>query len=438
MRVIPLQSLAVPEKRQRQHYDPEALSNLCDDIAENGLHHAPVVRDLPDGSIMLVAGERRRRAIEGLAEAGIAIRYDGRDIPLDHLPVVTVGEVSAVGAFKIEYGENFIREDLTWQEAAVVLAELNTILKAEAEAEGRKHFYVDTAEVAADRKLRGTTLQTTAQTAVRNAVVLAQHLNDPAVAKAKTATEAVKIVEKKVREDHYRQLAERLGASQTTYRHKLVQGHALLKLREMPVGQFDCIVADPPYGIEAHKFGEQSDGRAFDDSYEGWLALMQGLAPELLRVAKSEAHAYIFCDIRNFNELRAIFLQADWYVWETPLIWYKSDLSGTLPRPEHAPRRVYESILYAIRGDKRVTNVYSDVLAYPTTSGQKLHPDQKPVSIYVDLLRRSCRPGSVVLDPCCGSGTIFPAANQLQLTATGIENEPVAFAIASTRLREQH
>jgi DNA modification methylase len=61
---------------------------------------------------------------------------------------------------------------------------------------------------------------------------------------------------------------------------------------------------------------------------------------------------------------------------------------------------------------------------------------QKPVDLYRDFLMRSCRAGDSVLDPFCGSGTIFAAAHGLKVKATGIEVDRIAYGISVMRLGE--
>lgn len=434
MRIVPIASIAVSANRQRQEFDPEALSDLCDDIAERGLLHPVVVRADGEGYI-LVAGERRLRAISDLAEAGITIRHDDQEIPLDSVPVATLGDLSPIEAEEAELSENINRADLTWQERAQAEARLHTLRTAQAEARGEKQTYLATAEELAGRPLKGTTEQSYAQTIVKQSVVVAKHLDDPEVAAAKTPREAFKIVQRKAEEKHYQSIAAQLSTVQTHERHTLVKGDAREKLLEVPSDTFDCLLTDPPYGIDAQDFGTQvSNSHKFDDTYETWQKTMPLLATEGYRACHAQAHAYVFCDPRRFEELKGFFQAAGWDCWSTPLIWIKPG-SGMLPRPEHGPRRSYETILYALKGDKKVTGVFSDVLIYPPEK-TTIHPDQKPVLVYADLLRRSTRPGNFVLDPFAGSGTIFVAANKLQLTATGIEGEDTSYAISVERMKE--
>jgi site-specific DNA-methyltransferase (adenine-specific) len=432
--IVPIASIVVPESRDRKEFEPEALSDLCDDIALNGLQHAPVVR-AENGSFVLVSGERRLRAITDLASAGVCIRHGEESIPLDHIPVTNFGALTHRQAKIMELHENIKRKDLAWQERIEAEAQLHQERSEEAAEQGKQQTYIATAEELMGKTLRGSTEQAYAITQVRTSVILAPHLKDPEVAKAANPKEALKIVQKKATEEHYRKVAQQLGSTQTTERHSLLFGKAEELMPGLLQEHFDCLLCDPPYGIGAQNFGTQvSNEHKFDDSYEYWQKLMPKLAHEAMRFCKPQAHAYVFCDPQLFSELRAFFATAGWNVWRTPLIWDKG--TGMLPRPDHGPRRCYEAILYAIKGDKTTTGVHGDVLRY-SPEKTTIHPDQKPVDLYVDLLRRSVRPGQLVIDTFAGSGTIFVAADKLQLTATGIESEQISYALSTERLNRK-
>jgi DNA modification methylase len=122
-----------------------------------------------------------------------------------------------------------------------------------------------------------------------------------------------------------------------------------------------------------------------------------------------------------------------WYVHRTPLINYKLD-GSRVPLPENGPQRKWELILYAIKGWRKVTRIYSDVIE--TRGDENLaHGAQKPVALFENLLKRSIRPGDTVLDPFGGTGTLFPAAHNLLVCATVIELDPVYAGTAAARLK---
>lgn len=202
--------------------------------------------------------------------------------------------------------------------------------------------------------------------------------------------------------------------------------------------KIDVILTDPPYGMNAHKFnsgaGKMSNiEHHYDDSYEAWQELMSLWCPLSYQVCKLQAHAYIFCDIDRFHELRELMQDAGWYVFRTPMICVKPG-SGRVPLPDQGPRRQWECLLYAIKGKKPVTHIYPDVIS--TTADEQLsHGAQKPVALYKNLLQRSVRPGDVILDSFGGTGTLIPAAHSFQCKAVVLEQEEEYYATCVERLK---
>lgn len=76
------------------------------------------------------------------------------------------------------------------------------------------------------------------------------------------------------------------------------------------------------------------------------------------------------------------------------------------------------------------------VLQVPSCHGYAVHPTQKPEGIVRPLLRYSCAPGGVVLDPFTGSGTTLAVAKQEGRRAIGIEINEEFCAIAAKRLAQ--
>ena len=127
--------------------------------------------------------------------------------------------------------------------------------------------------------------------------------------------------------------------------------------------------------------------------------------------------------------------ELNWYVWPKPLIWFKGVNSGIAPRPDHGPRNTYEAIMYCIKGDKEVKIKNSvDVIDIPHERGID-YAAHKPADLYAELIKRSCEPGDFVLDPVCGSGPIFGAAEECRVTAVGIDSSKVAISLCYERLK---
>lgn len=449
-----LSQITIAENRQRQEFDPDALQELGNSIEDRGLLHAPVMREV-DGKLFLVAGERRLKAIEQIYALGGSFMYNGALVPEGAVPYVTLGELTPLEAEEAELDENLRRKDLTWQEHAAALKRLHELRQAQAtkranaaldrgenpDTEGgdfKVHTVADTAREilphTADLSSHelGGRLQR-----VQRELIVARHLKDPDVAKAKTVEDAFKILKKKEAVEKNLALSAQVGKTFSAKDHTLRNASCLDELVKPEYqGRYDVILSDPPYGMGADDFGDGA-GRLvnsehhYDDSYEAWQKLMWDFTYLSAKVTKPQAHAYLFCDIDRFHELKEMMQKAGWYVFRTPLINHKLN-SGRVPLPEHGPRRCYEIILYAIKGNKPVTHIYPDVMATQADDNMT-HGAQKPVAAYQNLLQRSVRPGDEVLDAFAGSGTLLPAAHSLQCKATVLEQEPEYFAMCVKR-----
>ena len=431
MQTIHESKIIITADRQRKEFEPRAMSELSEAIAARGLMHPIVLRETPEGFV-LVAGERRWRAIRDMRMLGGQLKFNGETIPDGEIPYVTLGQLTPLQAEEAELEENLHRKDLTWQENAAAMAKLHSLRSRQAQAEGRVHTVADTAMETKGRSDGGY------QAAVRKDLVVSKYLHVPEIAKAKTADEAFKIIKRQEETQRNLALATEVGKTFTQAVHELHNTNCLSWMRAADENQFDVILTDPPYGMGADSFGDASGKLSgiehhYKDDADSWRALMSEWCPLSYRIAKPQAHAYVFCDLDNFHELKRMMTQAGWWVTRTPFICTKPN-SGRVPHPEHGPRRQWEMILYAIKGKKVTTGIHPDVITTMADPNMS-HGAQKPVALYVDLLKRSVRPGDVVLDSFAGSGTVFPAAHSLKCKAVGIEMNPEYYSLCLQRMK---
>lgn len=412
MQLLHLDKIIISENRQRRNFDPTQIWELADSIESKGLMHPPVVRE--DGT--LVAGERRLQAMKYLHESGRKFKYNMDELAQGVIPVTYMEELSEDLLFEAELEENLLRVDLTWQERADAIAKLHALRVKQ----NPKHTQQETArEVSGQGNLNQTTL-------VRDKIILAKHLDDPDVAKAKTEKEAIKIVEKKLKHAHRQKIAEAYKNQEIKSRHTFKQGDALELLAELPDEKFSVILTDPPYGMGADTFGDMSsNAHRYNDSKEWLQASIPTITKEFYRVAAAQAHLYLFCDVEHFAFIKGELAAAGWKVWRTPLVWDKGN-QGMLPDPNRGPRRTYELIVYAIKGGMETLKVAApDIIRVTNAREDNDHAAKKPVALYSELLSRSALPGSHVLDAFCGSGPIFPAAQAADCIATGFELDSI-------------
>lgn len=420
MQTIRVDLIEVPENRIRKAFDIEQLDELRASIISKGLMQPIVLRN--DGKT-LVAGERRLRAIKMMHKLNESFYCDGNPVDVDHVPFVLLSDLSEHDYLEAELEENAARVDLSWQETTHALAQLDKFKKEQ----NHEWTTSDTAEA-----VFGTRGGSYNQK-VSDAVAISKHMADPEVAKCKTKKEALTVVKRKNEIFNRKILAETVGGGVKS-QHELIIGDCLGELAELEPHQFDVIITDPPYGVDADKFNEQATIKhTYKDDKESFIHLVDVIALEGSRITKDKAHLYMFCDFRNFHYIASIFTACNWDVMPWPLIWYKGS-SGMLPKPDHWPRKSYECILYAIKGNKPVeSRAALDVINIPHEEN-RLHSAQKPVELYVNLLRRSCLTGDKIIDPFCGTGTVFKACTKLDLVAMGIELDPETAAIAKSNM----
>ncbi|MHC9083495.1 ParB/RepB/Spo0J family partition protein [Luteimonas sp. RIT-PG2_3] len=109
LRTLPVDAMRAGKYQPRKHWDPDKLTELAESIKAQGVIQPIVVRQLPDRTYEIIAGERRWRASKeaGLSEIPVVIRK------VDDRTVVAMALI-----------ENIQREDLNPLEEAQALQRL--------------------------------------------------------------------------------------------------------------------------------------------------------------------------------------------------------------------------------------------------------------------------------------------------------------------------
>jgi len=358
-----------------------------------------------------------------LSVFGGKLRYQGEEIPEGYVPFTELGNSSTVAIMEAELEENLMREDLSVHEEAAARASLHRLRSIT----NTTQTLTDTANELSKPGARLKAMD------IRDALLIDQHADDPDVAKAKTKKDVMKIIERKQRTALNEKLAEEFKrTTQSSSPHNLAEVDMVQWMETYESESIDVICTDPPYGVDAQNFNAQ-DGiiHEYDDTRETFERIISTIAVQGYRVCKREAHAYIFHDFANWAFIRSGMEAAGWSVWPRPIIWSKGN--GLLARPDFGPRYTYECILFASKGDRKVRLVAPDVIDVRTLWRQKRGAEKSAV-LYHDLLARSVSPGDTVLDPCCGLGPIFPAANELNVRAIGLDIDPAAIGYAIKRM----
>jgi DNA modification methylase len=192
--------------------------------------------------------------------------------------------------------------------------------------------------------------------------------------------------------------------------------NALDGLRSLEDNSVDCVVTDPPYGVE-YESHRDTDRESFPDEEADTFALLDDVFAELERVCKANAHVYVFFSMNRIESVREVAGE-HFDVTPTPLIWAKRNHAPTRDAErgfEKMYAHQYEPILMCRleNGDSRRLNggVSSNLLQYGRPSGgDRWHDAQKPRALLAELITNSTGKRETVLDPFAGSGSTLLAA----------------------------
>lgn len=425
MHLILDEQIQIADARIRKEFNDGAIAELAQSIASKGLMNPVTVRKA-GAHVVLVAGENRIRAIRKLHAEKVRFFCNSVPVPPNHIPALYINELDPILALEAELEENTKRRDLTWQECAEARKKLFELRKVQAEAEGRAYTLNDLS-----KELEVAGADSTSTRNLQREMVVAQFLDRPGVREAKTLKDALGAVKKHTEGFLMEALGETLTEAAVKTEHTFIEGDALVELTRLPGGLFSCICTDPPYGIGIQDAGSMvANAHHYNDSPEVLEGILDVAPQELFRIAAPQAHLYWFCDFRWFAAIKEALEGAGWSVHYRPMIWWKRG-KAMAPDIVRLPKSEYECIVFANKGGKPLLRVSGDVIS--TTYGSDLLQAEKPKELYCDLISRSALPGERIIDPFCGSGVIFSAADELRLSATGIEMDPARADFARIR-----
>jgi len=420
--------------RQRREIPKHSLDELKESILKNDLLHAPVVQE-QGSKFILVAGERRLRAIDAIAAEGKDFHYNKHKFPPGTLPVVLLNEaLNDIQRAEIELAENVDRVDLPWQDRVAALAYIHNMRKA---TNPNQTIRETVREIVAERVVelsgpQGGQAESTMLRSIRQATIINEHLNLPEIAKARNATEAFNLIVSNQQRAFEAELIRRGRKKVVTL--EVRHGSLLDILPKLDANQFDTILCDPPYGIGVDTGGFRQRTvihHNYEDTPDVAKTLLTCILTEGFRISKSRAHVFIFCDIDMFGWLKESAIRVGWDPFRTPITWIKSDSEGMAPWGREGFRRTTEWIFFARKGQKGLIHSPVDVLRHNRVArDEREYGPEKPVPLLKELLSCSTLPGDYILDPCCGSGSSLVAARELNMRALGIEVDEKAYNLS--------
>lgn len=213
----------------------------------------------------------------------------------------------------------------------------------------------------------------------------------------------------------------------------LIHGDALEILPTLERGTVSTVLTDPPYIIGAVSAGTMASKSG------GWADMMNSSMwfsawyRECDRLLHRKGSMWTFANWRTVPVIMRAALDAGLPI-TSMMVWDKEWIG---PGGQQGLRPSYELCALMAQPDFAIPNRgIADVMRHKV-GGYKEHghPAEKPVGLMRRILEAAAaEPGSVVLDPFAGSGTVAVAARALGLRCISIEAEEKWCDVAISRL----
>lgn len=231
---------------------------------------------------------------------------------------------------------------------------------------------------------------------------------------------------------------------------KLMYGDCLERMKEIPSGSVDMILADPPYGTTQCK----------------WDSIIP-LAPmweQLKRIIKPNG-AVVMTAAQPFTSV-LVCSNLKWFKYDWT--WRKPKGTGHLNAKKQPMRDKEDVVVFCsgqsvynpqmatgepfgkktgmaqqsgvtgkhgcFRNENRGTRYPKQVLEFGVVERGTVHPTQKPVVLMEYLIKTYTNEGETVLDFCMGSGTTGVACINTEREFIGIEMDADFFQVATDRI----
>ena len=326
-----------------------------------------------------------------------------------HIDVVRKDHVPALLAREIELEANIQREDMSWEEKARALADLDTLKRANDPNWTQRA----TVELAGVRPA-----------AVSEATKLVKMIElFPEIAKnAKNHTQAVAMANAKAKQILRKDAVRNTPLEYTDIDKKILLGDSVDLIKRIPDESFHAVITDPPFGIDYDKRRENdvASMNSYKDDADNYRRILS-MAPDIYRVLKPDGWLVWFFGMSWYQEAKEAFRDAGFTVDELPIVWDRTQGRTFTLRPDRYFARGYDVALHCFKGDPQIVQRGKpNVLSIAPVGTSELMVE-RPVELYAELIRRLTVPGEIVADFFVGSGSCPAAAASNGRDFFGIE-----------------
>lgn len=203
----------------------------------------------------------------------------------------------------------------------------------------------------------------------------------------------------------------------------------MIGMKNMEDNSVDITLTDIPYGeVSRNSNGlrdlDKEDADVFDLD-------MNELLSEILRVTAGQV--IVFCGREQFSEIYSFFAKEKGTT--RPLIWEKSN-----PSPMNGQYVYLSGVELAVwfkpRGWKTFNPHCKNTVFRHSNGTRKIHPTQKNIDLWKELIIDNTDEGQVVFDPFMGSATTALASMELKRNFYGFELSKEYYDLSLGRITE--
>jgi site-specific DNA-methyltransferase (adenine-specific) len=208
--------------------------------------------------------------------------------------------------------------------------------------------------------------------------------------------------------------------------NSIANGDCIEVMRSLPWASVDFILTDPPYLVN---YRDRSGRSVANDGNDG--AWLKPAFRQMHRVLRPDSLCVSFYGWNKVDLFMDAWKSAGFSVVGHIVFRKRYGSNARFLSYRH------ESAYLLAKGRPPLpASPVPDVLDWEY-SGNHLHPTQKPVQPLKTLIGAFTKPGAVVLDPFCGSGSTLVAAHELGRKFMGIELDAAHHRTATDRLRHR-
>lgn len=212
--------------------------------------------------------------------------------------------------------------------------------------------------------------------------------------------------------------------------NKVFNEDCLEGMKRIKDNSIDLLLTDIPYGMDFQSnHRKQKHKKIANDTNVNWFP---DWIKEIDRIAKNEAHLYIFCNHHKIDFFKSEIQK--YRKVKNILIWEKNNIGMGDLEGDYAPK--YEMVMFCSNGTKKLNGRRDSNIIKANRTQNNLHPTEKPIDLMEYFIHKSSKENDLVLDTFAGSGSTLVASKNTKRNFIGFEIEEDYIKTIDNRLAQ--